>query len=159
MKKYKITRWNLAKEGGWELYKNMTDKFSEKIDVIVRNEELSIQEVSVNISSILDKVRYAAFGKVTLRNKIENRLDNIPISLAEEEEENKAENLHNDQIKKTEKEIEEIKKSKFGKVGQIWNMRKKVIGGKRNYMHANAIINPTTGKLMVPNEQSKTSDN
>ena len=74
IKHSKITRWNLAREGGWDMYNQLTDKYSDKLEKIVENEYLSIQDIMKEFSSILDKIKYKAFGKVTLSNK--NKIEN-----------------------------------------------------------------------------------
>ena len=45
-----------------------------------------------------------------------------------------------------EEEIEEIRKLKNGKVGQIWELRKRILGGKKAAMEPTSIINPDNGK-------------
>ena len=37
-------KWNLAKEGGWDMYIKETDKQKEKLENVIEDEELSIQE-------------------------------------------------------------------------------------------------------------------
>ena len=52
-------------------------------------------------------------------------------------------------------EIEEIKQIKLSKVGKIWELKKKIIGGKKALIENTAIIDPKTGKLAASKEQIK----
>ena len=47
-----------------------------------------------------------------------------------------------------------IDKLRNGKVGKIWEVRKKVLGGKNTMMQATAIINPETGRLAVTKDEA-----
>ena len=44
---------------------------------------------------------------------------------------------------------------KGGKVGKVWEIKKKVIGGKKDTIEATAIINPKTGKLALTKSEIK----
>ena len=50
-------------------------------------------------------------------------------------------------------EIEEIKKLKISKVGKIWEMKKKIVGGKKASMETTAIVDPENNKLVVSKKQ------
>ena len=50
------------------------------------------------------------------------------------------------------KEIEDIKSSGEGKVGRVWQVRKKVVGDKRGPMLATAVRNPETKQLATSNK-------
>jgi hypothetical protein len=54
-------------------------------------------------------------------------------------------------------EINEIKRMKKSKAGKVWEIRKKVIGGKKQPTEATAVINPKTGKLAVTKEEIKSA--
>ena len=69
MKEEKLTKWNLAKNEGWKKYEELTDKYSEKLNDIVENEQLSIQVKYDKMTKIMEKIKFKAFGKVTLKNK------------------------------------------------------------------------------------------
>ena len=62
-------------------------------------------------------------------------------------------NNYEDEEDIIDKEIEEIKRMKTSKAGKVWEIRKKVIGGKRQPSEATAVINPKTGKLAVTKEE------
>ena len=52
-------------------------------------------------------------------------------------------------------EIEEIKQMKISKVGKVWELRKRIVEGKKALIEATAIINPEDGKLVVSNNNIK----
>ena len=60
-------KWNLAKEGGWDTYKMETDKYKEKFENVIEDEELSIQDKMDKIEKINTKIKFKAFGKVHMR--------------------------------------------------------------------------------------------
>ena len=58
-------------------------------------------------------------------------------------------------MKTVEAELDKIKETKNGKAGQIWKIREKVLGGKRNKMLPTAIVDPKTNKLVVNKDTIK----
>ena len=55
--------WNLQRPGGWEVYEEMTNHEAIRIQDIVDNTELSIDEVVEKIEKIETKIKFRAFGK------------------------------------------------------------------------------------------------
>jgi hypothetical protein len=60
-------RWNLLKPGGWEKYKEVSDDFASKMDVIIENKSLNIEDVMMKVDKIMDKIKYSAFGKTKIK--------------------------------------------------------------------------------------------
>ena len=110
--------WNTNKPGGWEKYKKLCEEASEKLNSVVEKEKNSIEDVVSKFEKLHDKIKHRTFGKVTLRNKKKNTNEEV----AENE---RKENVLEDE-EKANKEIEEIKAMKGGRVGHIWNIRRKV---------------------------------
>ena len=75
MKTKKKTLWNLAKTNGWEVYKDISDEFADKIEKIVKDKNLTIQEVFDKFDKLHDKIKYKAFGKVTICEKKDIKYD------------------------------------------------------------------------------------
>ena len=127
MKEDKVTTWNLTREGGWLKYNKLCEEASEKIEEAVNDETKSIEEVMQKIDKIHNKIKYKAFGKVTVKaykkgDKLEKR------SYSEEEE---AEALMAEQEKVVDKELKEIEVMRGGRCGRVWEIRKRVIGIKK----------------------------
>ena len=153
VKEEKRTVWNLRKENGWIKYKEVTDEYSETIRKVVMNKEVDIENVMNKFEKIHNKIKFKAFGKVTLGGKKNNNC---------EEESEETSNLEIDaklvldeQVRKAKEEIGEICKTTNGKVGKIWQVRTKVMGKKKSEIEAASIINPKTNKLVVSKSEIK----
>ena len=143
------TMWNLSKEGGWKKYEELTNEYGEKIVKVVTNEELSIEEAMKRFEKIHDKIKFRSFGKVTIGGgKLKERDD-------EESEVISAEEQLEEETKKVESEIEEIKTSKNGRVGRVWEIRRRIMGGNKLKGEQTAVINPDTNKLAVTKSEIK----
>ena len=151
-KEEKLVRWNLAKEGGWDRYNKLTEKYVETILKVVENKEMSIEEINDKFEKLHDKIKFKAFGKVTINpNKKKESIANDKV----EPDEVKAKKILEEQIQKAAEEIELIKKSKGGKVEQIWEAKKRIFVGKKATIEATVIIDPNSRNLVVSKEQIK----
>jgi hypothetical protein len=145
------TIWNLAKEGGWDSYKELTEKYADSIEKAIDTES-TIEEKMNKFNNIHEKIKFKAFGKTTIRSKPkEVKKSNLKKDVKDDE----AEALYQEEVKRTDIEINEIKKMKTSKVGRIWEIKKRIVGGKKASIEATAIINPHTGKLAVSKHQIK----
>ena len=63
-KEEKRVVWNLAKEGGWEQYSLLSEKYSEVLENIIESKETSVEEKMIHFDRIHDKIKFKAFGKV-----------------------------------------------------------------------------------------------
>ena len=136
--------WNLAKEGGWDKYRLLTDQYSESIERTIEKED-EIEMKMKQFNKIHEKIKFRAFGKVTIG-------DNTAKEQAKQKDASKEESakeLFEDQVNKVNEEINDIKSKKKSKVGQIWDIRKKVLGGKKAMLDTSAFIHPKSGKLVV----------
>ena len=61
----KKTAWNLGKEGGWENYKKLTKEYNKAFKKAVMEKD-SIEEIFFNFEKLHDKIKFKAFGKVTI---------------------------------------------------------------------------------------------
>ena len=143
-------RWNLARRGGWEKYKKLTEEKSYKIKAVIEDDSLDNEEVLRNVEKIDNKIKFQAFGKCTLKRK------ESPKSVVDKEGYNEAEKaleLIEKQNQIIEAEVKKIKEAKIGKVGQIYKISKAIKGNQTNNAHA--IKDPDTKKLIVDKEQIK----
>ena len=150
--KEKATKWNLNKPGGWELYHKISDQASDKIDKIVEDKSKNIDEVMNEFEKIHDKVKFKTFGKTTI-GKI-NKEDKKKIFKSSEEE---AEDLVRERAKKIESEVNEMKESNKGRVGNIIQLSKSINGNKKGGMEAQAVKHPESGKLLGTPEEIKSA--
>ena len=55
--------WNTRKPGGWEIYKELTNKVARQIEVIADNESLEDDEVMEKIDKLQTKIKFQANRK------------------------------------------------------------------------------------------------
>ena len=146
--KEKTVGWNLTKEGGWNNYKKLTDEYSKKVDKIVENEDLTTELKYKKFEALHNHIKFKAFGKVTLKAPCQQSVKEN----SNETEDEKRERIWNEQEKVAEKEIQEIKKTN-GKLAKIWELRKKIIGNKKDTIQATAMVDPKTMKLEVSKDK------
>ena len=60
-----------------------------------------------------------------------------------------------EETRRAELEIEEIKKVGKSKVGKVWEIKKKIVNGKKRAIEATAIVNPQTKQLVVSRKDIK----
>ena len=149
----KTSRWNLAKEGGWKSYTEVTERYTTAVDNLIEDKESNIEETKHKFDKILDKIRFKSFGKVTINKK--EKYKKKPDDLSNKTEEDRAIALREEETKRANEELRDIKEAGPGKVGMIWKIRKKVIGAKKGEMEATAIVNPATNKLVVSRSEVK----
>ena len=150
-KSEKTVIWNLEKEGGWTKYKELTEEYSKSLEKAIEIGK-NIEDKMKKFNKIHDKIKFKAFGKITVGRKQKETIKLSKNKMAIEEE---AKALYNEEVERTNKEIQEIKKLKTSKVGRIWDIKKRIVGGKKATIEATAIMNPKTNKLVVSKEQIK----
>ena len=148
-------QWNLAKKGGWNRYEILSNECADKLDEAIEDERKDVEEVMEIFEKIHTKVKFRSFGKVNTAKKKEAKEAKPEDSKGQETEEEKAKELLQKQVEDVEKEIEEIRRKKKGTVGTIYEVAKRVRGGKKAPMQPSAIQNPETGRLVVTRTQIK----
>ena len=138
----KVARWNLAKEDGWKKYKELTDIYSKKLEEI--DDDMDIEGTYKKFEDIHNKIKFKAFGKVTLKTTAENTNEEDK----DETEEETLERIWKEQERRADIEVKEIS-MKSGKLNKIWELRKRIVGNKKDTMQATAIVNPNTKKIEV----------
>ena len=146
----KTVLWNLSKEGGWTKYKELTDKYSEALERAIEEGD-TIEAKMKQFEKIHDRIKFKAFGKATVKNNHKRQFEVDKDTT----DDHKAKQIFEGQVKKVNDEIEHIKKTKAGKVGMIWDIRKRVVGGRKNHIKATAIVDPKDGKLIVSRAEVK----
>ena len=54
----KSSTWNLKKPGGWNAYKDLSDKTAEKIENIVTNENLSVDKKMKTVITVENEIKF-----------------------------------------------------------------------------------------------------
>lgn len=139
----KTSIWNFGKEGGWENYRKLTDEKSQRIDEIVGDTSKDIDEIDKELDTILTKIMFKSFGKVT------KKCDRNIVDKKKKDDINDAMELVKKREAALEKEIDKLRKCRQGRVGKVFKIREAVQGSKKNSMDAQAIKDPVTGSLVV----------
>ena len=133
-------------------YQLLTDKYSDFLEQVISDKTTNIEEKYLKFEKIHDKMKYKAFGKVTIsdtKNKKYDEEENVIFKKTH------AKDLFEEQQKKADEAIEEIQKKKLSRVGNIGGVRKKVFGKRKQNTQPNATLNPETGKLVVSKQNIK----
>ena len=144
-----ILKWNLAKEGGWEMYERITEEKSKKLNKIVK-ENSSIEEKMVKFEKLHDRIKYEAFGKVKVKSNSAKKMDDKESNANES-----ADEILKKQREEAEKEIEKLRNEHSSRAGRVWELKKKIVGGKKGTQQATAIVDPNTGRLAVSKQEIK----
>ena len=125
-----------------------------KLEDVVKNKDASIEETKAKFDKLHNKIKFKSFGKVTItQNRKEGGSKTIEEDNNEKDDDAKAKNIWKEQVTRAEEEMNEIDKLRNGKVGKIWEAKKRIVGGKKGAIQATAIVNPETGKLAVSKEE------
>ena len=151
----KVTRWNLKKEGGLARYKELTGEQSEKMINIVEDKDKSIEQVVKGFERINNDIKFAAFGKVTIKDKINVKVKQQEQHL-ETNQEDEARNLLKKQREKAEEELVKLKEDKKGRTANVFKIVQAIKGPKQGgSMEAYSITDPRTGQLAVSAKEIK----
>ena len=161
------TTWNTNKEGGWDVFKKITDDDS-KLAAIGHDVIEDATKAMKKVNKELDKCKFQAFGKVSVKQSpvVDKETDSLfkkKSQLLEKEEsaerDSKVKELENEiacklvskQRKNLEKEISAIKemKNKKGRAAAVFNLKERVLGSKKAKQEAAVIRDPVTDKIVT----------
>ena len=150
----KVSRWNLKKENGWTRYEDVSNRKAEKIEKIVAEAE-SIEDVGEEIDKVDNKIKFKAFGKVTLGNtkKSSKSKDDVDEGFFDEEEE--AKDLIEKGMKRAEEVINKLKMENKSENPTVFQIAKTIQGPKKTGVEAVAIKDPKKQTLVVSAKEIK----
>ena len=149
---------NMNTPGGWEEYKRLTEAAGVKINKIIENDDLSVEEISDVIEKIEIKIKFKSFGKTKppSKAKFARRLEVMSVSArGMEAEEVKANKIYQNQMKEIEDDLNKLKAEKHGTVTNVFKMAEKIGGAKKQKEEAHAIKDPETGEAVVATKEIK----
>ena len=168
----KFKMWNLNKEGGWKKFKELTE-VNEKFKNIADENTMNPTQLMEEINKEVTKVKFRAFGKVTVRNDLKTnkelktlqkeKFDLLKKKNSEERDdeidalEDKITNeVLSTQRKKLEKELSELRDMKYkkGKSAVIFNLKDKIVG-KKAAQEATTMKDPKTNKELTKRKDIK----
>ena len=127
------------KPDGWKKYAELTNEKSLVFSEIVNDKNRCIETVVEDVENGLNKIKYSAFGKTTIRKKktkCSNEAQN-PVTLLQKQ---------NDRV---EHEINELKKMNSSKSTKIFKIAERIRGPKGAVQEPTAVKNPKTGETVV----------
>ena len=155
----KFTMWDTNKVGGWEAYQAMTENNVKLREIAEDTIEDNPDKIMTAIRKELDKVKFAAFGKVKVKlkpkadkelvNLQKQKIDCFDADKDESKEEKIkeldikiAEHLILEQRKQFEKELLSMKELR--KTALIFNLKDKIVGKRKVGQEATVLIDPKT---------------
>ena len=157
VKETKESWWNLNKPGGWEIYMLEMEVALKKIDKVIDDDTMSIEEVMKKIYAIMDSVKFKAINKTKpMTKKATHRRLEIRLAAAQGlDDQEKVRELMNKQFDQLEEEINKLKENKYGRVTNVFKMREIVSGPKKGKQEAHAVLDKETDELVVSSEGIK----
>ena len=101
----KESTWNLKKTKAWDVYKEVSNKYADKLEEVIEDRNLNMEEVIKKAEKLQDAIKYTAFGKTKVISK-----KVMKVKPSTEEDEATEELLK--QSKKMEDEITKVTTSK-----------------------------------------------
>ena len=157
IRREKMIRWNLQKEGGWDKYKELAEDRSKDMTKIIEDEGMTIDEVVKGFEKVNDDIKFNAFGKITLKDKHKDVKKGKDVTEhVNVNEEVEAKEILKRQTDKAEKELMKLKESNQGRTGSVFKIAQAVQGPKKGgSMEAHAIVDPHTGEVAVSAKEIK----
>ena len=112
--------WNLTKEGGWEKYKLLTDKYSEALNQAIEEGDTMDDKMEA-FEKVHEKIKFKSFGKVKIGKSYKEKVGQVIKDPKEQFEEEEA---------KASTEIDQINKMKLSNIGKVWEIRRRIEGRK-----------------------------
>ena len=169
----KFKMWNLNKESGWEKFKKKTE-VNEKFRKIVETDQRDPTIMMNDIDKELNKVKFKAFGKVTVRNELKTTKEMKKVQSEKKElltnnnaddreikikvlEDKITDQVITNQRKKLEKELCLLKDKhkKKGKSAAIFHLKDKVVGKKKAVQEATVMKDPNTQEVLTKRKDIK----
>ena len=156
--------WNLGKPEGWNNFESITNDAAEKIEETVEDIAMDINDVMKKIEKIDTKIKFKAFGKtkpnvkcvknVLKLNKCQKTCENTSCDNCKNQAQ-RDEDLHDKQTQRIESAVNKVMQSSHGRAGNIYKMKKDIVGPKKTPQEAAAIRDPKTGEMIVDKEKIK----
>ena len=155
----KFTAWNTNRVNGWATYKELTTN-NVKLDRIASECSNDPDIIMNSIVAELNRIKYIAFGKVKVRKKIDNKLDELDELIAKKAklyvedskskmsdlEEKISKELQKKQKQNIENEISNLKsiRESKGKSASVFRLKEKIVGKKKASDGPSVVLDPKT---------------
>ena len=149
----------------------MTEENDDLVDLL-DNEEMDATEMAKKVNNVMNKVKYKAFGKVSVSSAKQNDKD---LDILYQKRKDHIENKNEEQIKEVEinisekllerqrseyeeklKYLNEVKSIK-GNQAALFKLKAKIVGEKRPSQEAVSMVDPDNKELLFEPEKNKRS--
>ena len=154
--------WNIKCNEGWEKYEKMTEKNDELVELL-DNEHLDSTQLATKIENVMNKIKFQAFGKVTIKeSKIDDKgLDKLYMKrkhLIESKQEEKVKDVEEvitEKLLDLQRAAYEDKlknlldlKSNKGNQAAVFKLKANITGEKKTKQEAVCMADPISGELL-----------
>ena len=154
--------WNTKCNEGWEKYEKMTEKNDELVELL-DNEHLDSTQLATKIENVMNKIKFQAFGKVTIKeSKIDDKgLDKLYMKrkhLIESKQEEKVKDVEEvitEKLLDLQRAAYEDKlknlldlKSNKGNQAAVFKLKANITGEKKTKQEAVCMADPISGELL-----------
>ena len=150
LKREKMVRWNLRKEGGWEKYKVLAEDASKKVSALAEDKHKSVEEITERFYKISDDLKFKAFGKITIKDKCVDR-EKVKELFGGDE----AKEFLRRQQEKAEEELMKLKSKSTGRVSSVFQIVRSIQGPSKGGGEAHAVEDPESNELAVTASEIK----
>ena len=128
---------------------------SSKIENVVNDDDINIEEMMEKVEKIGDQIKWRAFGKVTIGGGA-NKKQPIGEDSDDMNEEEKAKVLLKKQIQRADEQVKKVEnENKDDRPATIFQIANLIRGAKKVDMEATAIKDPLSGKIVVSHKEIK----
>ena len=139
-------RFNLKKEGGWNIYKAMTEECDDLL-AIVNDDADTVENIYKKFEKIHNKIKFKSFGKTRIRKQGFVKEDNKRV------DQNVIEVITKQKSERLEKEIADLKASSSSRPTRVFKLLENIKGPKKGGLEAVAIVDPETNDLKTSKKE------
>ena len=142
--------WNKGKPGGWDAYEKITDEKADKIDKIIEDLDVDIETVMKELDKVDTQIKFQSFGKTKPKSR-----KCLKDKLKDKTQLEKDVAIKQKETEKVEHQIEQIRFKNQGIAGNVFRIRKNIVGPKKAGQEDTYVKHPTTGEILVTKEDIK----
>ena len=121
----------MGKPGGWDTYENITNEKADMIEKVVDNLDIDIETVMKELDKIDTKIKFKSFGKTKPKSR-----KYVKEKIEEKTQIEKDKAIKQKEAEKVEHQIEKIKSKNQGRAGNMFRIRKDIVGPKKSGQEA-----------------------
>ena len=146
----KESKWNVYKPGAWNNYEWISNLFAKKMEEIIDDNNLEIEEVMAKVDKLMEKIKHKCFGKTKPKTRSKKEQ-----TKHQSTDENEVRLRMEEQSKKLEAEISKIIDGSQSRSGRLYKMKEIIEGPKKSGLEPQAIKDPKTEQVVVTSSEIK----